>query len=63
VKLERTRENVLSLTVTSQELAALVAATRLALDVMLDDPNAPLDAVRQLERILADYDAAIARLQ
>jgi hypothetical protein len=63
VKLERTRENVLALTVTSQELAALVAAARMALDVMLDDPNAPLEAVRLLERILADYEAAIARMQ
>jgi hypothetical protein len=63
MKLERTRENVLTLTATSQELAALIAAARMALDAMLDDPNAPTEAVRLLERILADYDAAIARQQ
>ena len=63
MKLERARENVLTLTATSQELAALVAAARMALDAMLDDPNAPLEAVRLLERILADYDVAIARPQ
>jgi len=63
VKLERIRENVLTLTATSQELAALVAAARMALDAMLDDPNAPPEAVRLLERILADYDAAIQRPQ
>lgn len=61
MKLEQTRENVLTLTATTQELAALIAAARMALDAMLDDPNAPMDAVRLLERILADYDAAIAR--
>jgi uncharacterized protein (UPF0147 family) len=63
MKLERARENVLKLTATSQELAALIAAARMALDAMLDDPNAPPEAVRLLERILADYDAAIARPQ
>jgi len=63
VKVEHARENVLTLTATSQEVAALVAAARMALDAMQDDPNAPPDAVRLLERILADYDAAIARRQ
>jgi len=61
VKVERTRENIFTVTATSQELSALVAAARMALDAMLDDPNAPAKAIRLLERVLADYDAAIRR--
>jgi hypothetical protein len=59
LKVERTRPNVFTVTATSQELSALVAAARLARDVMLDDPHAPDDAIRLLERVLADYDRAI----
>jgi hypothetical protein len=61
MKIEHPRENVFTVTATSQELSALIAAARMALDVMLDDPNAPDAAVRLLERVLADYDAAIQR--
>jgi hypothetical protein len=61
MKIERPRENVFTVTATSQELSALIAAARMALDAMLDDPNAPEQAVRLLERVLADYDAAIQR--
>ncbi len=61
MKLERPRENVFSVTLTSQELSALVAAARMALDLMRDDPRAPADAVRMLERVLADYDVALSR--
>ena len=61
MRVERTRENIFSVTATSQELSALVAAARMALDAMLDDPHAPAGATRFLERVLADYDAAIRR--
>jgi hypothetical protein len=61
VRVERTRENIFTVTATSQELSALVAAARMALDAMLDDPHAPAQAIRLLERVLADYDAAIRR--
>jgi hypothetical protein len=61
MKIEHPRENVFTVTATSQELSALIAAARMALDAMLDDPNAPEAAVRLLERVLADYDAAIER--
>jgi hypothetical protein len=61
VKVERTRENIFIVTATSQELSALVAAARMARDAMLDDPHAPVQAIRLLERVLADYDAAIQR--
>jgi len=63
MRLERVRENVFTVTATSQELSALVAAARMALDAMLDDPRAPADAVRLLELVLADYDVAIKRHQ
>ena len=61
MRLERTRENVFTVTATSQELSALVAAARMALDAMLDDPRAPAEAIRILELVLADYDRAISR--
>ena len=61
VKVERTRENIFTVTATSQELSALVAAARMALDAMLDDPRAPAEAIRILELVLADYDRAISR--
>jgi hypothetical protein len=62
VKLEQTRPNVFTLTLTSQELSALVAAGRMALDMMEHDPNAPPEARELLSGVLADYDAARARL-
>jgi hypothetical protein len=61
MRVARIRENVFDVTATSQELSALIAAARLALEAMLDDPRAPAEAVRLLERVLADYDAAISR--
>jgi predicted methyltransferase len=61
VKIEQTRENVFTLTATTQELSALVAASRMALDAMRDDPRAPAEALRILERVLADYDRALNR--
>jgi hypothetical protein len=61
MKVERTRENVFTVTATSQELSALVAAARMARDGMLDDPHAPDEAIRLLERVLAEYDKAIRR--
>ena len=61
MKVARLRENVFEVTATGQELSALVAAARMALEAMLDDPHAPEEGVRLLERVLADYDAAISR--
>jgi hypothetical protein len=63
MKVARVRENVFTVTATSQELSALVAAARMALEAMLDDPHAPAGAIRLLERVLADYDAAIRRAE
>lgn len=63
VKVTRTRANVFTLTATSQELSALIAAARLALDVMEQDPHAPRDALELLRRVVHDYDGALARLK
>ncbi|GIU95264.1 MAG: hypothetical protein KatS3mg012_1721 [Gaiellaceae bacterium] len=61
MKVERLRENVFAVTATSQELSALVAAARMALDALRADPQAPAEARAILERVLADYDAALGR--
>jgi len=63
VKLELLRPNVFGVTLTAQELSALVAAGRMAHDAMLDDPAAPAAAVELLGSVLRDYDAARARLR
>jgi hypothetical protein len=63
VKLEQVRPNVFVLTLASPELSALVAAGRMALDMMEDDPNAPPEAGDLLTRVLRDYDAARQRLK
>jgi hypothetical protein len=60
VKVEQARENVFRLTLTAAELSALVGAARMALDTLLDDPAAPAEAIALLERVLADYDRALA---
>jgi hypothetical protein len=63
VRLEQVRPNVFTLTLASQELSALVAAGRMALDVMEHDPNAPPEARELLARVLRDYDTARGRLR
>jgi hypothetical protein len=62
MKMERLRGNVFAVTATGQELSALIAACRLAADVMRSDPAAPREALDLLERVLRDYDRALARL-
>jgi hypothetical protein len=63
MKLEKIRPNVFALTGTSQEVSALIAAGRLAVDVMRRDARAPREALELLERVLGDYDRALARLR
>ena len=59
---ERTRENVFTVTATGQELSALVAAARMSLEAMRNAPGAaPPDAVELLERVLGDFDRARER--
>ncbi len=58
MRVERTRENVFSVTATGQELSALVAGARLALDAMRAFPEAPPNVMDLLGRVLEDFDRA-----
>lgn len=61
--IERSRENVFTVTATSQELSALVAGARMALDAMRSAPDPPPPAaIEILERVLRDFDLARERL-
>ena len=63
MRIERSRENVFTVTATSQELSALVAGARMALEAMRAAPEPPpKEAVEILERVLDDFDRARARL-
>ena len=62
MRVERTRENVFTLTATGQELSALIAGARLALDAMRASPEAPASAIELLENVLDDFDRARERL-
>jgi hypothetical protein len=63
VRIERTRENVFTLTATSQELSVLVAAARIALEAMQAAPEPPpAEALESLRRVLSEFDAARAKL-
>lgn len=61
MKLVRVRENVFEVTATGQELSALIAGARLALDVMRSSPEPPAAAIELLERVLGDFDRARER--
>jgi hypothetical protein len=61
VKVERAREDVYAITATRVEIGALVAAARLAVQVMRADPQAPPQAIALVEDVLAQWDAALAR--
>jgi hypothetical protein len=63
LRIERARENVFTVTATSQELAALIAAARMAHEAMRSAPEPPPEqAVEALGRVLAEFDSARARL-
>jgi hypothetical protein len=63
MRIERTRENIFTVTATSQELSALVAAARMALEGMRSAPSPPPpEALELLERVIGDFDSARARL-
>jgi len=63
VRIERKRENVFTVTATSQELSALVAGARMALDAMRSAPEPPpAAAIETLDRVLRDFDRARERL-
>ena len=52
---------VLVLTASRREITTIVAAARMALELMNADADAPAEARVQLTTTLRDYDAAIAR--
>jgi ATP-dependent protease HslVU (ClpYQ) peptidase subunit len=59
VRIERSRENVFAVTATSQELTALVAGARMALEAMRAVPEPPpREAAEILERALGEFDRA-----
>jgi hypothetical protein len=61
--IERSRANVFTVTATSQELSALVAGARMALEAMRLAPEPPPPAaVEILERVLQEFDLARERL-
>jgi hypothetical protein len=63
MRIERSRENVLTVTATTQELSTLVAAARRAFEAMRSASEPPLAAVLEsLERVLSDFDRARDRL-
>ena len=63
MRIERARENVFTVTATSHELSALVAAARMALEAMhsASEPP-PAEVLDALERVLSDFDRARERL-
>jgi hypothetical protein len=62
VRVERNRENVFTVTATGQELSALIAGARLALDAMRASADAPASAIELLGRVLDDFDRSRERL-
>jgi hypothetical protein len=63
VRIERSRDNVFTVTATSQELSALIAGARMALEALRAAPDPPpTEALETLESVLGDYDRARERL-
>lgn len=64
MRIQRARENVLTVTVTTQELSALVGGARMALEAMRSAPEpAPPSVLEALERVLSEFDRARERLR
>lgn len=63
MRIDRARDNVFTVTATSQELSALVAGARMALEAMraAREPP-PAEAMEILERVLREFDTARERL-
>ena len=63
MRIQRARENVLTVTMTTQELSALVGAARMALEAMRSAPEPPPGAILEaLDRVMSDFDRARERL-
>jgi hypothetical protein len=62
VKLERAGRAAFVLGVSAVELSSLIAAVRLAADVLEADEQTPPEAAARLRALLGDYERAAARL-
>jgi hypothetical protein len=62
VRLERAGQAAFTLGVTAVELSSLIAAVRIAADVLEADERTPPEAVARLRALLGDYERATARL-
>ncbi len=63
MRVQRSRENIFTVTATGQELSVLVAAARMSLDAMRNATEPPpAEVIELLSRVLDDFDSARARL-
>ncbi len=62
MRLERAGRAGFTLGVTAVELSSLIAAVRIAADVLGADERTPPEAVARLRALLGDYERATARL-
>jgi hypothetical protein len=64
MKLAEPRPGVYEATMTAHELSAVLAGARMSLSLMEQDPTGVTDEARAaLASVLADFDAALARLR
>lgn len=62
MKLNRSGKSAFTITLAARELPALIAAVRLAAEVLERSEQAPSGAVAQVRALLSDYEREIARL-
>jgi hypothetical protein len=64
MKLAELRPGVYQATMTAHELSAVLAGARMSLSLMEQDPSGVTDEARAaLASVLADFDAALARVR
>ena len=62
MKLARKGQGAFELSVSAVELSSLIAAVRIAVDVLQADEHTPPEAIAPLLALLRDYEHAAARL-
>ncbi|MFP5297641.1 MAG: hypothetical protein ACLGHL_01480 [Actinomycetota bacterium] len=60
MKVDEVRDGVFTITATAHEISLLMAGARMSLAVMRSDPHASADAAVGLEKVLDDFDRAMA---
>ena len=64
MRVDRAREDMFTLTATGDDLLTLVAGARLGVDALRAAPDpSSAEALDELERVLAEFDRARARLE